>query len=100
MHLHSDRWRLRNEKGEDTLSAETYMITSPLMGTFYRAPAPGEKTFVEVGQHVDIDDVVCIIESMKVFTELKATLPGTITRIMAENEALVMKNQDLIEIKI
>lgn len=82
------------------MSAETYMITSPVMGTYYRAPAPGEKAFVEVGQRVNIDEVVCVIESMKVFTDLKATLPGTVTRIMVENEAVVMKNQELIEIMI
>jgi acetyl-CoA carboxylase biotin carboxyl carrier protein len=82
------------------LSAETYMITSPLMGTFYNAPAPGEKSFVEIGQRVSSDDVVCVIESMKIFTELKADQPGTVTRIMVENEEMVMKNQELIEIKV
>jgi acetyl-CoA carboxylase biotin carboxyl carrier protein len=82
------------------LSAETYMITSPLMGTFYNAPAPGEKNFVEIGQRVSSDDVVCVIESMKIFTELKADQPGTVTRIMVENEEMVMKNQELIEIKV
>jgi acetyl-CoA carboxylase biotin carboxyl carrier protein len=82
------------------LSAETYMITSPLMGTFYNAPAPGEKSFVEIGQRVSSDDVVCVIESMKIFTELKADQPGTVTRIMVENEEMVMKNQELVEIKV
>jgi len=76
------------------------MITSPLMGTFYNAPAPGEKSFVEIGQRVSSDDVVCVIESMKIFTELKADQPGTVTRIMVENEEMVMKNQELIEIKV
>jgi acetyl-CoA carboxylase biotin carboxyl carrier protein len=70
------------------------------MGTFYRAPAPGEKSFVEVGQRVDTDEVVCVIESMKIFTELKAQQPGTVTRIMVENEDVVMKSQELIEIEI
>lgn len=82
------------------MSAETYMVTSPLMGTFYRAPSPGEKSFVEVGQRVDRDEVVCVIESMKIFTELKAQQPGTVTRIMVENEDVVMKSQELIEIEI
>ena len=82
------------------MNAETYMITSPLMGTFYSAPAPGEKSFVEIGQRVNSDDVVCVIESMKIFTELKADQSGTVARIMVENEDMVMKNQELIEIKI
>ena len=82
------------------MNEETYMITSPLMGTFYSAPAPGEKSFVEIGQRVNSDDVVCVIESMKIFTELKADQSGTVARIMVENEDMVMKNQELIEIKI
>ncbi len=82
------------------MSDERYMVKSPLMGTFYKAPAPGEKSFVEVGQRVNSDDVVCVIESMKIFTELKADQPGTITQIMVENEAMVMKNQALIEIEV
>jgi acetyl-CoA carboxylase biotin carboxyl carrier protein len=76
------------------------MVTSPLMGTFYSAPAPGEKSFVEIGQRVSSEDVVCVIESMKIFTELKANQPGTVTRIMVENEDMVMKKQELIEIEV
>jgi acetyl-CoA carboxylase biotin carboxyl carrier protein len=82
------------------LSDERHMVTSPLMGTFYSAPAPGEKSFVEIGQRVSGEDVVCVIESMKIFTELKANQPGTVTRIMVENEDMVMKNQELIEIEV
>ena len=82
------------------MSDERHMVTSPLMGTFYSAPAPGEKNFVEIGQRVSGEDVVCVIESMKIFTELKADQPGTVTRIMVENEDMVMKNQELIEIEV
>jgi acetyl-CoA carboxylase biotin carboxyl carrier protein len=70
------------------------------MGTFYRASAPGEKPLVEVGQHIEPTHVVCIIESMKVFTELRSDKGGTVKRILVENEAPVMKNQDLIEIEV
>lgn len=82
------------------MSDESYRVTSPLMGTFYSAPAPGEKNFVEIGQTVSSEDVVCVIESMKIFTELKADRPGTVTRIMVANEDMVMKNQALIEIEV
>ena len=82
------------------MSAETYMITSPLMGTFYSAPAPGEKPFVEIGQRVNATDVVCVIESMKIFTELRTDKAGTIKRILVTNEDAVMKKQALIEIEI
>ena len=82
------------------MNPETYKITSPLMGTFYKASAPGEKPFVEVGRRIKAADVVCVIESMKIFTELRADQGGTVIKILAEDEDPVMKNQELIEIEI
>ena len=82
------------------MDAKTYMITSPLMGIFYRSPSPEASPCVEVGQKVNTSDVVCVIESMKIFTELRADQAGTVKRILAGDEDLVMKNQELIEIKI
>ena len=82
------------------MSPETYKITSPLMGTFYKASAPGEKPLIEVGQRIKAADVVCVIESMKIFTELRADQGGTVTKIFIEDEDPVMKNQELIEIEI
>ena len=77
------------------MSPTTYKIKSPLMGTFYSAPGPGENPYVEVGQQVNVSDIVCVIESMKVFTELKTDKRGFIKTIMVEDEEPVMKNQDL-----
>ncbi len=82
------------------MSPETYKITSPLMGTFYKASAPGEKPLVEVGQKVEATNVVCVIESMKIFTELRADRGGTVINILVDDEEPVMKNQELIEIEI
>ncbi len=82
------------------MSPETYKVTSPLMGTFYKASAPGEKPLVEVGQKVKAADVVCMIESMKIFTELRADQGGTVIKILVDDEEPVMKNQELIEIEI
>ena len=82
------------------MSGKTYKITSPLMGTFYRASAPGEKPLVEVSQKVKSADVVCVIESMKIFTELRADQGGTVIKILVDDEEPVMKNQELIEIEI
>jgi len=82
------------------MSPETYKITSPLMGTFYKASAPGEKPLVEIGQKVKAADVVCMIESMKIFTELRADQGGTVVKILVDDEEPVMKNQELIEIEI
>jgi len=77
-----------------------YKVTSPVMGTFYRASAPGEKPLVEVGQKINASDVVCMIESMKIFTELRADQGGTVIKILVDDEEPVMKNQELIEIEI
>jgi acetyl-CoA carboxylase biotin carboxyl carrier protein len=82
------------------LSENSHMITSPVMGIFYRSSAPEEKPYVEVGKKVNASDVVCLIESMKVFTKLRADKDGTVKEIFVENEETVMKNQDLIEIEI
>jgi acetyl-CoA carboxylase biotin carboxyl carrier protein len=82
------------------LSPNTYTIVSPVMGIFYRSAAPGDPPFVEVGQQVEASEVVCLIESMKIFTELRAEKAGKVSRVLVENEESVMKNQDLIEIEI
>ncbi len=82
------------------MSSEIYKVTSPLMGTFYRASAPGAKPLVEVGQRVNPSDVVGIIESMKIFTELRTEKGGIVKKILLEDEDPVMKNQELMEIEI
>jgi len=78
----------------------TYTLTSPVMGTFYRASAPGEKALVEEGQAITPSDIICVIESMKIFTELRSEHPGVVKKILVENEDPVMKNQALIEIEL
>lgn len=69
------------------------------MGTYYDKPGPGEKPFVEIGQKVKATEVVCIIESMKLFTEIRSDQSGTVKKILVENEEPVMKNQELMEIE-
>ena len=71
-------------------------IRAPMLGTFYRAPSPGEKPFVEVGQQVKASDTVCLIEVMKLFNSINAGVDGTIAQIPADNAALVEYNQVLI----
>jgi len=70
------------------------------MGTFYQSPDPDADPFVQVGQKVNPGDVVCVIESMKIFTELRTEQAGTVARILVENEEAVMKSQALIEIEV
>lgn len=71
-------------------------IRAPMLGTFYRASAPGEKPFVEVGQRVRADDTVCLIEVMKLFNSIRAGVDGEVVKILAENASLVEFNQPLI----
>jgi len=81
------------------MSTTTYTITSPVMGVFYRAAAPGEEPLTEVGHEINSSDIVCMIESMKIFTELRSEKAGIVKKILVENEDAVMKNQPLIEIE-
>ncbi len=82
------------------MSKKTHTINSPIMGIFYRSATPGEKPFVETGQEIAINDVTCVIESMKIFTELRSEKAGIVSKILAENEELIMKDQALIEIEL
>lgn len=74
-------------------------IRAPMLGIFYRAPAPGEKPFVEVGQRVKADDTVCLIEVMKLFNSIRAGVDGEVVKICAENSGLVEFDQVLICVK-
>ena len=64
---------------------EGHIVKSPMVGTFYRASAPGAKNFVEVGQSVNAGDTICIIEAMKLLNEIEADQSGVIKAIMVEN---------------
>ncbi|MFM2168057.1 MAG: acetyl-CoA carboxylase biotin carboxyl carrier protein [Verrucomicrobiota bacterium] len=74
-------------------------VNSPMVGTFYRSAAPGEKAFINVGDQVDENTTVCIIEAMKVMNEIKAEARGTIARILAEDGKPVQYGQPLFELK-
>jgi len=64
-------------------------ITSPMLGTFYRAPKPGSAPFVEIGSAVDVDSVIAIIEVMKLMNTVRAGVRGVITEILPADETLV-----------
>ncbi len=64
---------------------EGHVVRSPMVGTFYRAPAPGSKNFAEVGQSVNSGDTLCIIEAMKLLNEIEADQGGVIKAILVEN---------------
>jgi len=74
-------------------------VTSPLLGTFYRAPKPGAPPFVEVGSRVEADTVVAIIEVMKLMNSVRAGVRGTVTEILPVDGTLVEYGETLLRVK-
>ena len=73
-------------------------ITSPMVGTFYRSPAPGEPAFVNVGDRIRMGQTVCIIEAMKLMNELEAEVVGEIVEILVQNGDPVEYGQALMRV--
>ncbi|NIP72400.1 MAG: acetyl-CoA carboxylase biotin carboxyl carrier protein, partial [Gammaproteobacteria bacterium] len=76
-----------------------HKVLSPMVGTFYRAPSPGNPPFVEVGQRVNVGDTLCIIEAMKMFNQIEADKAGTVAAILVENGQPVEYGQPLFIIE-
>jgi acetyl-CoA carboxylase biotin carboxyl carrier protein len=74
-------------------------IESPMLGTFYRAEAPGAAPFVDVGTRVDAGSTVCLIEVMKMMSSIAAGVAGTIVEVCADNAQLVEHGQPLFRVK-
>ena len=87
------------EKDNQVLANESgSLIKSPIVGTFYRKPAPEKPPFVEIGSQVNAGDVVCIVEAMKMMNEIKSEFTGKVSAINAEDGEPVEFNQSLIAI--
>ncbi len=80
-----------------TRSPETsgYTIASPMVGTFYQAPSPGEKPFVEVGQRVEPGDTLCIIEAMKILNTIESDKAGKVSAVLVDNGQPVEYDQPI-----
>lgn len=76
-----------------------HSVMSPMVGSFYRAAAPGSKPFVEVGQRVNVGDVLCIIEAMKMLNQIESDKAGVITAILVENGEPVEYGEPLFVIE-
>ena len=74
-------------------------ITAPMVGTFYRAPAPGEPPFIEVGNRIDVGQTVCILEAMKLMNELEAEVSGEVVEILVDNGTPVEFGQVLMRVR-
>jgi acetyl-CoA carboxylase biotin carboxyl carrier protein len=77
---------------------EGHVITSPMVGTFYRSPTPGAKAFTDVGQRVSVGDTLCIIEAMKMMNQIEADKAGVVKSILVENGQPVEFGQPLFVI--
>jgi len=78
--------------------AKGNVVKSPMVGTFYRSPSPGAKSFVELGQAVKPGDTLCIIEAMKLLNEIEAEVAGEVIEILVENGQPVEYGQPLFVI--
>jgi acetyl-CoA carboxylase biotin carboxyl carrier protein len=85
----------KEEKGDPSV----VFITSPFVGTFYRAPAPDADPFVEAGGTVKKGQTLCIVEAMKLMNEIEAEFPGTILEVLVENGQSVEFGQKLFKLK-
>ncbi|KJG27849.1 acetyl-CoA carboxylase biotin carboxyl carrier protein [Photobacterium angustum] len=79
--------------------ASGHSVLSPMVGTFYRSPSPEAKSFVEVGQSVNIGDTLCIVEAMKMMNQIQADKAGKIVAILAEDGDAIEFDQPLIIIE-
>lgn len=83
---------------KETPAEEGHHIVAPMIGTFYRAPAPEAPPYVQVGDTVTPDTVVCIVEAMKVMNEIKAGMSGKIVDVLVENAQPVEFGQPLFRV--
>ena len=74
------------------------VVTSPMVGTFYSKPNPNAETYVKVGDHVEADTIVCVVEAMKMFNEIPAPISGKVVAVLVKNEEAVDVNKPLFKV--
>ncbi len=94
--LHGERGGLSRQESQDVSGA---FVISPMVGTFYSSAGPDQPSFVKVGDKVNEQTVVCIIEAMKVMNEVKAGVSGTVAEVLADNAQPVEFGTRLLRIK-
>ena len=85
--------------GEHKPKNDESMVTSPMVGTYYSASAPGAKTFVEIGSEIKVGQILCIIEAMKMMNQIESDKAGRVTAILAKNGEPVEFGQPLFIIE-
>lgn len=87
------------EPKAEEVNANYHEVRSPIVGTFYRAPAPDADSYVQVGDSVSAGSVICIVEAMKLMNEIESDADGKIVKILVENATPVEYNQPLFLIE-
>lgn len=87
-----------SEPATEPRNSDNYVVKSPMVGTFYRSPAPTSQAFVEVGDSIKAGDVLCIVEAMKMMNQIETEKAGTIAEIFVENGEAVEFDQPLFSI--
>ena len=98
---HPEAARVETEQKPAESNAEDnfHTINSPIVGTFYRAPAPDADAYVEIGDNISAGSVLCIVEAMKLMNEIESDINGKIVQILVENGTPVEFNQPLFKIE-
>jgi acetyl-CoA carboxylase biotin carboxyl carrier protein len=91
----------RHDPGDfEKLASNLKQITSPMVGTFYRSPAPGTEPFVSEGQVVNVGQTVCIVEAMKLMNEIGSDFSGVVRKVLIENAQPVEYGQPLFLVEL
>jgi len=85
---------------KEEANEKAYIVRSPMVGTFYSAPAPDQDPYVTKGKKVSQGDVLCIIEAMKLMNEIKSEVSGTVIEVLVENGTAVEFDQPLFKIEV
>ena len=86
-------------EGSAERNGSLHVVSSPVVGTFYRAPAPGEEPYVEVGDRIGVGQTLCIVEAMKLMNEIPADVSGEVVEVLVENARGVEYDQPLFRIR-
>ena len=89
----------RESAVEASRAEDLHVVKSPIVGTFYSAPSPGAEPFVKVGDHVEVGQVLCIVEAMKLMNEIESDVSGEVMRIFVENGQPVEYGEPLFAIR-
>jgi len=86
---------------KDDIEEDSNLLTikSPIVGTFYRKPAPDKPDFVEIGQTIKVGDIVCIVEAMKLFNDIESDVSGEIVKVLVEDGSPIEFDQPLFLVK-